>query len=180
MAKKSSIDLTKNKLNYIYVLLKGDTPFYIGKTHYPKRREREHKQKYGNDIKMAILKAIKDESWKGHEKEWIQILQKWGIELDNLNPGGGGPIKGTIRSKEFGEKISKTKKGVSRDKKEVIPATLAKQKSVLQFNKNGEFIQEFPSAKIAASYLNIHPNTFYDHLKGRYKTAKGYIFKYKE
>ena len=101
------MDLTKNKLNYIYILMRGDTPFYIGKTHYPKRRETEHKLTYGSDIKMMILKAIKDEDWKKHEQEWINTFKKWGVDLTNSNSGGGGPLKGIKRSKEFGEKISK-------------------------------------------------------------------------
>ena len=180
MSKKHTIDLTKGRLNYIYVLMKDDMPFYIGKTHYPDRREREHKQTYGNDIKMAIIKAIKGEDWKGHEQEWIQILKKWGIELSNSNPGGGGPIKGITRSKEFGEKISNSKKGIPRPKTDIIPATLAKEKPVLQFDKNNNFIQEFPSAKQAAQHVGIHHNNMYDHLKGKYKTIKGFIFKYKQ
>lgn len=173
------MDLTKNQLNYIYFLMKDDTPIYVGKTHFPKRREIEHKKKYGDDIKMVIIKAIKDENWKSHEQEWIKKLKQWDIELTNKNPGGGGPKKGLVRNKEFGEKISQAKKGVSRPKDEVIPATLAKQKPVQQFDKEGNFIKEYPSAKIAASAIGIHYNNMYDHLKGRYKTSKGYIFKYK-
>lgn len=173
------MNLTKNKLNYIYILIKGDTPFYIGKTHYPKRRETEHKLTYGPDIKMMILKAIKDEDWKKHEQEWISTFKKWGIELTNSNSGGGGPLKGIKRPKEFGEKISKSKIGVSRNPQEVIPATLAKQKPVIQYDKDGNYVGEYPSAKDAARAIGIHPNNFYDHLNGKYKTAKGYIFKYK-
>lgn len=173
------MDLRKDKLNFIYVLLKDGEPFYIGKTHYPDRREKEHKITYGSNITLNILKAIKDEDWKKHEKEFIQLFKKWGIDLTNSNSGGGGPLKGVKRSKEFGEKISKSKKGVKRDKKEVIPATKAKQKPVLQYDKQGNFIKEYPSAKHASRAIGIHPNNFYDHLKGKYKTAKGYIFKYK-
>ena len=174
------MDLTKGKLNYIYFLMKGDTPFYVGKTHYPKRRETEHKRTYGSDIKMVIVKAIKGEDWKSHEQEWVKTLKKWGLELNNSNPGGGGPMKGIKRTKEFGQKISKSKKGKPRDKKDVIPATLAKQKPVIQYDKLGNYIKEFPSAKHAAKEIGIHHNNFYDHLKGKYKTAKGYIFRYKQ
>jgi predicted GIY-YIG superfamily endonuclease len=179
MRENSSIDLTKNRLNYIYFLMKGDTPFYVGKTHNPKRRELEHKKTYGNDIKLIIIKAIKEIDWKKHEQEWIKTLTKWNLKLSNRNPGGGGPQKGITRDQEFKDKISQAKKGVPRPKDEVIPATLAKQKPVQQFDKQGNFIKEFPSAKIAASEIDIHHNNMYDHLKGRYKTIKGYVFKYK-
>jgi predicted GIY-YIG superfamily endonuclease len=174
-----SIDLTKGKLNHIYFLMRGDTPFYVGKTHNPKRRELEHKKTYGNDIKLIVVKSIKEDDWKKHEQEWIKKLTQWNIELSNRNPGGGGPQKGITRDQEFKDKISQAKKGVPRPKDEVIPATLAKQKPVQQFDKQGNFIKEFPSAKIAASEIGIHFNNMYDHLKGRYKTIKGYIFKYK-
>lgn len=173
------MDLTKGRLNYIYILMKGDSPFYIGKTHYPKRRENEHKITYGSDIKLMILTIIKDEDWKKHEQEWIKQFKQWGVELSNKNPGGGGPPKGIIRSPEFGGKISQSKKGIPRPPEELIPATLAKQKPVDQFDKEGNFIKEYPSAKIAAAEIGIHFNNMYDHLKGRYKTIKGYVFKYK-
>jgi hypothetical protein len=61
----------------------------------------------------------------------------------------------------------------------ILLATLAKQKPVQQFDKEGNFIKDYPSAKIAASEIGIHFNNMYDHLKGKYKTVKGYIFKYK-
>ena len=172
------MDLTKNRLNYIYVLMRKDIPFYVGKTHYPKRRETEHKLTYGSDIKMMIIKAIKNEEWKKHEQEWINIFKRWGVKLTNSNPGGGGPLKGIKRSKEFGEKISKSKKGKKRNPQEVTNATLSKQKPVNQYDKEGNLINSFPSAKLAANYIGIHHNNMYDHLKGKYKTAKGYIFKY--
>jgi predicted GIY-YIG superfamily endonuclease len=179
MNKKPSIDLSKNRLNYIYFLMKGDTPFYVGKTHNVKRREAEHKQTYGDDIELRVVKAIKEDDWKKHEQEWIKKLKEWNIELSNKNPGGGGPQKGIPRSQEFKDKISQSKLGVPRPKDEVIPATLVKQKPVQQFDKNGNFIKEYPSAKLAADAVKIHHNNMYDHLKGKYKTIKGYIFKYK-
>jgi hypothetical protein len=179
MSKGPSIDLTKGKLNHIYFLMRGDTPIYVGKTHDPKRRESEHKRTYGKDIKLMVIESIKEDDWKKHEQDWIKKLTQWDLNISNKNPGGGGPQRGIIRSQEFGKKISQAKKGTPRPKNEVIPATLAKQKPVLKFDKYGNFIKEHPSAKMAAAEIGIHFNNMYDHLKGRYKTIKGHVFKYK-
>ncbi len=174
------MNLTINKLDYIYFLLEDNNPFYVGKTHRPKRREIEHKQTYGSHIKLVIIEVIKDRKWQTIEKKWIKTLTSWGIHLKNSNPGGGGPEKGILRSKDFGNKISKAKKGNKRNPLDVINATIAKQKPCLQYDKQGNFIKEYPSAKLASISINSHPNSMYDHLKGRYKTIKGYIFKYKQ
>lgn len=172
--------LGKNTFNFIYVLTKNDHPFYVGKTHNVKTRLRDHKVNHGSNIEMRILEAVKiDEPWLELEKKWIRNFREWGVELKNGNGGGGGVKTGYKRSPEFGEKISKSKKGKKRDSKEVIPATIARQKPVLQFDKQGNFIKEYPSAKHAAKEIDIHYNTFYDHLKGKYKTSRGFIFKYK-
>lgn len=172
------MDVTRNQLDFIYVLMEDDLPFYIGKTHYPKRREREHRVKYG-DISLFILEACNNKNWKEIEQKWIQYYQSLGLKLTNKNPGGGGPEKGIKRNKEFGDKISKSKKGVKRPFSHILPSLKSKQKEVIQFSKDGEELKTFPSAKDAAHYIGIHHNTMYDHLNGKYKTSRGYIFKYK-
>lgn len=54
-----------------------------------------------------------------------------------------------------------------------------KMVSVLQYSLNGEFINEWESAKIAGDKLNITPSTITLCCKGIYKQGKGFIWKYK-
>jgi hypothetical protein len=174
----SKVSLKKHVMNYIYELFEtiySTTPFYVGYTHRPDKRLTEHKQVFGKDIVMGIVKAVKGDPVKT-EQEWIKTVNKWGIKLKNKNRGGGGVKKGHKRTEEFKLKISKANKGNKRD---VTPATLAKQKPVIQYDLNGKIVGEYESAKIAAKEIGLHPNNMYDHLKGMYHTARGHIFKYK-
>ena len=59
--------------------------------------------------------------------------------------------------------------------------TLAlKYKAVVQIDKNNKIINEFKSIKEAASTVNISSTHLCSALKGRSKTAAGFIWKYKE
>jgi len=53
-------------------------------------------------------------------------------------------------------------------------------KSVLQYDKEGNFIKEFDSAKTAAKELNLYPNNITSCCKGNLKSTGGFIWKYKE
>jgi hypothetical protein len=52
-------------------------------------------------------------------------------------------------------------------------------KGVIQYSINGNFIKEWDSIKEACLSLNIDSGTVVSHLKGRQKTAFGFIWKYK-
>ena len=52
-------------------------------------------------------------------------------------------------------------------------------KSVLQFDLQGNFLAEYPSQSEAERKLGIRCTSICNALKGRYKTAGGYIFRYK-
>lgn len=56
------------------------------------------------------------------------------------------------------------------------------QKRVVRYTKNGVYIDEFPSISAAAKTLGIHKDTISRVCKnkGYYKTAGGYMFKFKE
>ena len=53
-------------------------------------------------------------------------------------------------------------------------------KSVLQFTLSGEFIKEWDSISIASKELKIGGNSIVTCCKGKYKSAGGYIWKYKD
>ena len=49
---------------------------------------------------------------------------------------------------------------------------------ILQFAKSGEFVKEWPSAYEAERQLGIHQSHICDCLKGRYKSAGGFVWRY--
>ena len=51
--------------------------------------------------------------------------------------------------------------------------------SILQFTKDGEFIKEWPSACEAERQLGIFQSNICLCLKGRYKSAGGFVWRYK-
>lgn len=53
-------------------------------------------------------------------------------------------------------------------------------KKVAQYTKNGEFIKEFASARLAAKELNLDSSTISKVCRGQNKTHGGFIFKYIE
>lgn len=57
---------------------------------------------------------------------------------------------------------------------------LKKYKAVIQLDKNNNFIKEYKSIKEAASNINISQTHLVSALKGRSKSAGGFIWKYKE
>lgn len=52
-------------------------------------------------------------------------------------------------------------------------------KPVLQYTKDGQFIKEYESIKIASIINNIQQSCICDCCKGRQKTSGGYVWKYK-
>jgi hypothetical protein len=55
-----------------------------------------------------------------------------------------------------------------------------KGKTILQYNLKGDFIKEWESIKLSSKTLNIPRSSISSNLNQRYKSAGGYIWKYKE
>lgn len=61
------------------------------------------------------------------------------------------------------------------------PKEKPKSTPVLQYDKNGDFIQEFPSCRIAAKAFKLKArSSIADVCSGRRTTAAGYVWKYKK
>lgn len=86
--------------------------------------------------------------------------------------------KGKTQSKETVEKRVSKLRGKPRpqDVVETIRKTLSKP--IIQYNKDGSFIKEYPSIKDAKRETGIC--SIMDNLRNRQRTAGGYIWKYKE
>jgi len=105
--------------------------------------------------------------WKGKPKP-LHI-----IEANKANPGKrkDSHWKGKTRSEENKLKISQSKKG------KPIPSN---NKPILQYTKQGEFIQEHPSIEKAAKNIGGNPTAINNALrKGGEATSASYIWRYK-
>lgn len=184
---------------YIYYLSRtDDVPFYVGKTKNTiNKRLNSHNYLKEKGLKINIIDEVNTSEWKFWEKYYISLFKSWGFNLENKNKGGSGPSggynltkehkdniskanKSKPKPKEFGEKLSKDRKG-----KWVIPqhqieaGIKARSKVTIQYDKQGNFIAEYPSAKYASQSIGICETNMIHHLSGKYKTCRGFIFKYK-
>jgi hypothetical protein len=85
----------------------------------------------------------------------------------------------------WGDKISKSLKGKPKPEgflkdSSKLKGRLINNKPILQFNKDGDFIQEWNSAKEAERHYNMSNNCINSCLKEKTKTSGGYIWKYKK
>lgn len=187
----------------IYYLHYGNNvPFYIGKTTNILRRLNNHKQKFGNNVNLVIIKE--SNNWKFWEKYYIALYKKLGYTLQNRNEGGGGTEKWSPESIQKlknhptrGNKISKTSKGMAKshkgkkfteEHKQKIKDTRDFLKSrssiwrcrpVLQYSLDNIFIKEFASAKEATYIMGVKGDGVGACCRGRQKKAYGYIWKFK-
>lgn len=84
-------------------------------------------------------------------------------------------------SEETREKLRKAHSGkkLSEESKEKVRKTRIK-KPVIQFDKNGNFIREYESVALAGQINNIPPTNISAGCKGKRKTVRGFIWRYKD
>jgi len=190
---------------YLVTNCHGDpNKIYIGKT--KTSREFDHKRKFGEQIEYTYIDEINSrdrKDWKPLETYWIQQFKAWGFNVLNKNEGGGGvgfhteetkqkisknnkkkkrsfseetkekmsvAKKGIPKPKGFGEKVKNNRDNVSLGEKLCKPIT--------QYTLDNVFIKNFPSTKKASQETNISDATICNCLKGKGKSAGGYIWKY--
>lgn len=163
------------KYTKIYYLHKGDNiPFYVGKSNNPKWRISPHKKTFGKNIILEELDNVPLDEWKFWECFWIEQFKIWGYSLQNKNKGGNGtdvnpnfpPSRGANISKaNTGKKMAHKGKPLSEEHKEKIKQTRQFLKTreitwlqtpVLQYDLEGNFIQEFGSLR-EAQYIMKKP-----------------------
>lgn len=192
-----------NKSTKIYLVKNcygNPNKVYIGKT--KTTRKNNHIETFGYDISYSIIDEIYslDKSdWKPLETKWIQYYRNLGFDVLNKNNGGGGPINcseetkqkirnkhiGLIHTKETKQKMSISKLGIPRSEKTKCKMRKSKseehisklRKPILQYNIQGNFIQEYKSYTFAKNVTKI--NGINNVLVGLAKTAGGYIWKHK-
>jgi hypothetical protein len=185
-------------ITYIYLVencFNNLNKVYIGKTTDLSNRKSKHKKVYGKEIKFTIIDEVNSldrKDWRPIETMWIQSFIGWGFDvLNTQKEGGSGPsfrteewkklqskkITGRKHTEETKQKMKKNQpKGPKHSQAHIDKWS----KPILQFDKYGNFIREFPSLLSAASSLNKSRPFIWNCLKGIVKTAGGYIWRYKK
>jgi group I intron endonuclease len=76
-----------------------------------------------------------------------------------------------------------SKNGITQEEiaaRQIINMTNTTKKSIIQYNKQGQYIKEWPSLSEAARQLHLHVGNITKVLRGERHTTGGFIFKYKE
>lgn len=154
--------------------------------------------KYGFEVEIIAENITRNQAGK-IEMELIAHLGRRQIEeggtLVNRSIGGDGGNIGYTHTEEYKQKLSEDRKGkctrkerqLSKEAKEKISQKLKQRettwnKPVLQFDKQGNFIKEYPSAKIAKKETGA--KNIFEVASGYknqlYKSSGGFVWKYKE
>jgi len=151
--------------------------------------------KYGFEVEIIAENLTRNQAGKV-EIELIAHLGRRQIDeggtLVNRSSGGDGGSGGYTHTEEWKRQhserqIGKKKKPLSKEAKEKISKALKGReahwgKPVLQFDKQGNFIKEWPSTKIAK--IETGAKNIFEVASGyknqMYKSSGGYIWKYKK
>lgn len=169
---------------------------YVGKTHFSlTERLAKHLISFENNRRtqwikslgsqgmkpiIELVEVVEEGDWVSAEQYWIEQFRQWGFELLNIHPGGkGGVISPQCRKSQ--KRMLHTEKGKMHLKMMTAKSKLATSKKVLQFDKQGNFIQEFPSASEAAKSVNSHLSHITEccNEKPKRLSHKGFKWKYK-
>jgi hypothetical protein len=151
--------------------------------------------KHGFEVEIIAENLTRNQAGK-IEIELIAHLGRRQIDeggtLVNRSSGGDGGSGGYTHTEEWKRQhserqIGKKKKPLSKEAKEKISKALKGReahwgKPVLQFDKQGNFIKEWPSTKIAK--IETGAKNIFEVASGyknqMYKSSGGYIWKYKK
>lgn len=171
---------------------------YIGKTvsllskrlssHY-KDKKISYKTHWINSLKEKGLKPIiklvefcDETNWQEREKYWIGYYREI-TRLTNYLDGGQGQQKGYKHTPEAIEKIREASKKQSKGKFEKGRKWERKMadgnlKKILQYNLDGEFIQEWEGIITASLSLKINKDSIIGCLKGRISRGGKFQWRY--
>lgn len=154
---------------------------------------------------MLIIDEISNQDWKFWEKYWINQFIVWGFNLVNHTSGGDGLTmgnqtsfkkgfvpwnKGSAKLKILKGNQGKTENSVANQFKEGFTpwnkgitnyklTGLKQSKSVEQYTLEGLYINTFEGCKEAGLAMHCIPENIRRNCVGLSKSAKGFIWKYK-
>jgi hypothetical protein len=140
-------------------------PYYISRAQWGSKAGKVGGKKC-KDEKIGFLSDSWDKTKNG----------KWAVESGHLQRISSlGGKKAIIKLKELNKKNQYWKKANS-------VSVQKSKKTVLQYTKDGQFVKEWESVAVASRTLNIPTNGMYctANNKPKYKSAGGYVWKYKD
>ncbi len=183
----------------IYKITNPKGLVYVGQSTDIERRWWGYKKLRKNEIGTKLFYSLNKYKPKNHVFEIIeecpieQLTERetyWTLQYNALHPNGlvlqiGG--KHGYMTEESKLKMSLAKKGkpnfklkgfkYNEDSKTIM--SLAKNKAILQYDKNLNLIKEWISIKEASIYLNLNGPHISRVCRGIKKTAGGFIWKFK-
>jgi hypothetical protein len=182
----------------IYKIISPSGKIYIGQTRDYEGRILRHRynarsvnyplyksmRKYGTDRHLFIIVEVLPDDISKRDLDnleilYISALKSSNYQLLNCTPGG----RGGSCDPEIGEKISKAKKGIPLSKagrKAHNKIIMAMRKPINQYDKQGNFIQEWSCITSAAEILGLDKGNISGVCTGKksFHTAGGFIFKF--
>lgn len=138
-------------------------------------------------------------------EECENVLEREQFYIDNFKPNynicvTAGSNKGIKFTEEHKEKIGLANKGIKRSKelkqlwsnikksnpnpehyKRIVELSIkVNSVSIIQYTKNMEFIREWDSMSECSRFINGDPSTIVKVCKGKLKSHRNFIFKYKD
>ena len=164
--------------------------------------------KYGKEnFKCAIIEECPDEILDEREQYWINYYDSYNNGYNCTEGGRRSGLNIEVQSKYkiikelwdegYGQKQIQIKTGFNIEtvhsyllkygvSKEQIRLRAnegirkSKEKPIVQYSKNGDFIKEWPSATAAGRELGINRRNICGVCLGKRKTCNGFIWRYKE
>lgn len=142
-----------------------------------------------NEVKNKISKALKGRKLSKEVRKKISISKKGKLKKyskDFIEKATErillykGSFKNNKHSDDSKLKMSLSQKGKKQSEETKLKRAKLLYKSILQYDKNMNFIKEWESIKEASEVLNIRRTFISSVLTNIKKSAKGFIFKYKK
>ncbi len=127
---------------------------------------------------IRIVDTVPENEWEIWEKYYIAYYKTKGYRLTNLTIGGNvtPALRGRRLSKEHIEKIR------IRSRRKHLDTSnygIKRKIPIIQYSKEGMFIKEYLSALDAYRETGIWKESIRNCMRGKSKSAGGYVWKYK-
>lgn len=124
-------------------------------------------------ITFNVLELCSKEFCIEREQYWIDTLCP---DL-NINPFADSAL-GVKRTEETKQKCREAHLGKKLSEESIAKRTASVSKTIYQYDLDGNLIRQWESVKQAGETLSINRPSISNCLKGRYKSAGGFIWKY--